>query len=84
MAKFCPILKQQFDYARNSIAYINYSRLFGTVEIRDSEENELYLQGDDAYQVFVDAQEVENRFQDETFEDCLILCLYSHVDLLGN
>ena len=82
--KFNSILKQQYDYARNSIAYLDYSRLLGTVEIRDSEENELYLQGQDAYELFVDAQEVENRFQDETFENCLILCLYSHVDLLGN
>ena len=82
--KFNSILKQQYDYARNSIAYLDYSRLLGTVEIRDSEENELYLQGQDVYELFVDAQEVENRFQDETFENCLILCLYSHVDLLGN
>lgn len=82
--KFDSILKQQFDYARNSIAYLDYSRLFDTIEIRDSEETELYLQGDDAYKLFVDAQEVENRFQDETFENCLILCLYPYIDLLGN
>jgi len=83
--KFCPILKQQFDYAFNSIANLDYSRCLGTIRIRDLEKSEIFLHGQDAHDLLDLAYDMsENRFIEETFEDCLILCLYSHVDLLGN
>ncbi len=47
--------------------------------------NDMFLQGDDAQTLLDLARDLANNyFTDETFEDCLILCLYSHVDLLGN
>lgn len=83
--KFNSILQDQFNYARNSIAWIDYDTAFETVEIRDHAKNELFLQGDDASTLLNQARDLyKNRFTEETFEDCLILCLYTYVDMLGN
>jgi hypothetical protein len=83
--KFCTILKQQFDYARNSIRWMDYCTAYDTIEIVDHAGNDLFLQGDEAQTLLDRARDmVKNRFTDETFENCLILCLYPYVDLLGN
>jgi hypothetical protein len=85
MSQFDQVLQQQFNYARKSISWMSYDTAFDTIEIQDFDGNELFLQGDEAQTLLDQAKDMaENSFADETFENCLILCLYSYVDLLGN
>lgn len=79
--KFNHILKQQFDYSNNSIDSLDYSKAYETIAIYDSQENELFFQGDNARMIFDDADNFYNTFTSENYEDCLILSLYSYVDL---
>jgi hypothetical protein len=85
MSHFDQISQQQFNYSRKSIAWMTYDTAFDVIEIQDHAGNELFLQGDEAQIILDQAKDLyNNRFTDETFENCLILCLYTYVDLLGN
>jgi hypothetical protein len=85
MTQFNQVLQQQFNHARKSIRWVDYCTAYDTIEIVDHAGNDLFLQGDEAQTLLDQARDMaKNRFTDETFENCLILCLYSYVDMLGN
>lgn len=79
--KFNHILKQQFDYSNNNIDSLDYSKAYETIAICDVSGSELFFQGDDARLIFDDADNLYNIFTSENYYDCLILSLYSYVDL---